>query len=74
VVFAALFDTEAESSKIAYIDAATGDAVLIASVDSSDDEADGYARVSSLAWNEHTETLWAAGLFGLRCFRRPTSA
>lgn len=74
VVFAAVFDSSSETTKIAYIDAVSAEAVIVAGVDASDDETGEHARVSSLAWNEGTETLWAAGPFGLRCWRRPTSA
>jgi hypothetical protein len=74
VVFAALFDEALGATKIAHIEAASGEAAIVATVDSSDDEESDFARVASLAWNEHTETLWCAGAFGLRCFRRPPSA
>jgi len=73
-VFAALLDEEAFASKIAYIDASTAEAIFVAGIDASDDEKDDYARVDSLAWDEHSEMLWAAGPFGIRCWRRPTSA
>lgn len=74
IVFAALFNSATETAKIACVDAASGDATTIAGVDVGDNEEGDHARVVSLAWNEHTETLWGAGAFGLRCWRRPPSA
>jgi hypothetical protein len=74
VVFAALFNPATETTNIAYVDAASAEAVLVATVDAGDHDDGDRARVVSLAWNEHTETLWGAGAFGLRCWRRPPSA
>jgi hypothetical protein len=73
-VFAALFNPATETAKIAYVDAASAEAALVAGVDVGDREDGDHARVVSLAWNEHTETLWGAGAFGLKCWRRPPSA
>lgn len=74
VVFAALFNPATETSKIAVVDAASADAVLVAGIDADDNDDGDFFRVVSLAWNEDTETLWGAGTFGLRCWRRPPSA
>jgi hypothetical protein len=73
-VFAALFNSATETAKVALVDAASGDAVVVAGIDSDDNDDGDFSRIVSLAWNEHTETLWGAGTFGLRCWRRPPSA
>jgi hypothetical protein len=39
-----------------------------------DNELDEWTKVVSLAWDASDETLWAAGAFGVRRFRRPPSA
>lgn len=70
--FVALFDPTTVRTSLACVDASTGDSVTIADIESSDD--DEFTRVLSLSWDPQTETLWAAGTFGLRCFRRPPSA
>jgi hypothetical protein len=74
VAFIALFDSTTEATKIAHVDAASAEATVVAGVDADDDDVGDFARVVSLAWDEHTETLWGAGAFGLRCWRRPPSA
>jgi hypothetical protein len=70
--FVALFDPTTVRASLACVDAGTGDSVTVADIESSDD--DEFTRVLSLGWDPQTETLWAAGTFGLRCFRRPPSA
>jgi hypothetical protein len=72
--FAALFGTKNGRATLVWIDAATGDAFAIATIEPGEDDADDLCRVDSLAWDPHTETLWASGAFGLRRFRRPPSA
>jgi hypothetical protein len=73
--FAALFDPACGRTALAWIDATTSDAFVVAHFGSeSDEEDDDWARVTSLAWDPHAETLWAAGAFGLRRWRRPPSA
>jgi hypothetical protein len=72
--FAALFDEASGRATLVWIDAATADAFAIATIEPGEDDADDLCRVESLAWDPHTETLWAGGAFGLRRFRRPPSA
>lgn len=76
--FAALLDASETRSTIVFIDARSAEAQTIAHIDvTSDEEEDDQsddARVSSLAWDEHTGTLWAAGGFGMKRFRSPPSA
>jgi hypothetical protein len=74
IVFAALFNPATETAKIALMDAASAEAVVVAGIDPDDNDDGDFSRVTSLAWNEYTETLWGAGAFGLRCWRRPPSA
>jgi hypothetical protein len=74
VVFAALFNPSTETTKIAQVDAVSAEAMVVAGIDADDNDEGDFARVVSLAWNEHTETLWGAGAFGHRCWRRPPSA
>lgn len=75
--FAALLDANEMRSTIVLIDARSAEAQSICYVDvtsyEEEDNEDG-ARVSSLAWDEHTGTLWAAGGFGMKRFRSPPSA
>jgi hypothetical protein len=76
--FAALFDAASGHTSLIWIDAATADAHVVSELspdlDREDDELDEWSRVSSLAWDANDETLWAAGPFGLRRWRRPPSA
>ena len=75
-VFAALFDPASGRSAIVWVDAASADAYVVAELTPNveDDDEDDWAKVASLAWDPNTETLWAAGSFGLRRWRRPPSA
>lgn len=73
-VFAALFNPATETAKIALVDAASADAMVVAGIDPDDNDDGNFSKVTSLSWNEHTETLWGAGAFGLRCWRRPPNA
>lgn len=75
--FAALLDPSEMRSVIVLIDARSAEAQTIAYIDITsyeEDDNDDGARVSSLAWDEHTGTLWAAGGFGMKRFRSPPSA
>lgn len=72
--FAALFDAASGRATLVWIDAVSAEAFAVATVEPSDDDDDDFCRVESLAWDPHTETLWAGGLFGMRRFRRPPSA
>ncbi len=73
--FAALYDFATGRSLLVWIDAATAEAFVIAEIAPRADDEDGEsARVLSVTWDENTETLWAAGGFGLFRWRRPPSA
>jgi hypothetical protein len=75
--FAALFDAASGRTSLVWIDAASGDANVVAELSPDqdpDNELDEWTRVLSLAWDAADETLWAAGAFGVRRFRRPPSA
>jgi hypothetical protein len=73
--FAALFDRASGRATLVWIDAASAEVFAVATIEPSDeDDDDDFCRVESLAWDPHSETLWAGGLFGLRRFRRPSSA
>jgi len=72
--FAALYAPASGRTTITWIDATTGESLGIAHLD-GDDDADGDpSRVTSLAWDPATDTLWAATPGGLCRFRRPASA
>ncbi|HVU01776.1 MAG TPA: hypothetical protein VHE30_08490 [Polyangiaceae bacterium] len=73
--FAATFEPASGRTLILWIDATSGDAFVVASLEpNGDDDADDQLRVDALAWEPQTETLWASGAFGVRRFRRPPSA
>jgi hypothetical protein len=75
--FAALFDAASGHTSIIWVDAATADAHIVAELLpdlESEEELDDWARVLSVAWDADEETLWVAGIFGVRRFRRPPSA
>ncbi len=75
--FAALFDAASGHTSLAWIDAATACAYVISELSpgtDQDEEDDDWAMALSLAWDAAGETLWAAGAFGLRGWRRPPSA
>ena len=73
--FTALFDPNSGRSTLVWIDPVSAEARSIAEVlpEDRDDEDDDWARVSALAWDASTESLWAAGKFGLRRWRRPST-
>jgi hypothetical protein len=75
--FAALFDAASGRTSLVWIDATSGDANVVAELSSDqdlDEDLDDWTQVASLAWDAADETLWAAGAFGVRRFRRPPSA
>jgi hypothetical protein len=75
--FAALFDAASGHTSLIWIDAASADAHVVSELSpdlDQEDDLDEWSRVSSLAWDADDETLWAAGPFGLRRWRRPPSA
>lgn len=75
--FASLFDIASGHTSLIWIDAGSADAHVVAELSpdlDQDDDLDDWSRISSLAWDAGDETLWAAGPFGLRRWRRPPSA
>jgi hypothetical protein len=75
--FAALFDASSGHTSIVWIDATSADARVVAELTAGpdqEDDLDDWTKIVSLAWDSAGETLWAAGSFGLRGFRRPPSA
>jgi hypothetical protein len=73
--FTALYDPTSGRSTIVWIDAASATGYVVSDLAPPDDESDDdYTRVTALAWNAGTETLWATGKFGLARWRRPPSA
>jgi hypothetical protein len=75
--FAALFDGASGRTSLVWIDASAGDAHVVSELvpdQGLDNELDEWTKVVSLAWDASDETLWAAGAFGVRRFRRPPSA
>jgi hypothetical protein len=75
-VFAALFDANSGRSALVWIDATCADARTIAEIlpDLGEDQEDDWAKIDALTWDPSSETLWAAGSFGVRRWRRPPSA
>jgi hypothetical protein len=73
--FAATFEPASGRSLLLWIDAASGDAFVVAAVEpSGDDDPEDLCQVDPLAWDPQMETLWVGGAFGVRRFRRPPSA
>jgi hypothetical protein len=75
--FMALFDAASGHTSLVWIDAASADAHIVSELTPDpelEDELDEWAKVVSIAWDADDETLWAAGLFGARRWRRPPSA
>jgi hypothetical protein len=75
--FAALFDAASGHTSLIWIDAASADAHIVSELSpdlDQEDDLDEWSKVASLAWDADDETLWAAGPFGLRRWRRPPSA
>ncbi len=73
--FAALFDPPSGRTSLVWVDAASPAAFVIATLSPhSEDDDDDWAKVLSLTWDHNTESLWGAGKFGVRRWRRPPSA
>lgn len=75
--FTALFDAASGHTSLVWIDAASADAHVVSELSPDpelENELDEWAKVVSLAWDAEDETLWAAGVFGVRRWRRPPSA
>ncbi|HVW25990.1 MAG TPA: hypothetical protein VHC69_11520 [Polyangiaceae bacterium] len=75
--FAALFDAASGHASLVWVDAASGDAYVVSELSPDpdlDNDLDEWTKVVSLAWDAAEETLWAAGAFGVRRWRRPPSA
>jgi hypothetical protein len=72
--FAALYAPASGRATLCWIDATTGESLAIGHLDGDADEDGDPVRVTSLAWDPATETLWAGTPSGLRRFRRPASA
>jgi hypothetical protein len=70
-LFAALFRASESRSDLAFVEVSLGTARRLGTIQCTDaDSADELAQVAALAWDAPRGALWAAGGFGLKCWRK----